>query len=135
VKLNIVAIKNFNDDELLDFVEFIRHRPIELRLIEFMPFDKNQWNNSKFISFYEQRKIIEDGLGIKLQKTDDLEKDKSQTSKTYSIEGYQGKIGFITSMSQNFCGGCNRLRVSADGNLFICLFDNREINLKEMLDL
>jgi cyclic pyranopterin phosphate synthase len=43
VKVNIVAIRNFNDDELLDFVEFIRERPIEMRLIEFMPFDKNQW--------------------------------------------------------------------------------------------
>ena len=72
-----MAIRNFNDDELLDFVEFIKQRPIELRLIEFMPFDKNQWNNKKFISFFEQRKIIEDGLGIQLQKTDDLLIDKS----------------------------------------------------------
>lgn len=56
------------------------------------------------------------------------------TSKTFSIPGYKGQIGFISSMSDNFCGGCNRLRMTADGNLKICLFDNREINIKEMID-
>ena len=60
--------------------------------------------------------------------------DPSSTAKIYSIPGYAGKIGFISSMSKHFCGGCNRLRLTADGNLKICLFDNREINLKSMID-
>ena len=54
-KLNVVAMRNFNDDELLDFVEFVKNRPIEVRFIEFMPFDKNQWENSKFLPFFEQK--------------------------------------------------------------------------------
>lgn len=57
----------------------------------------------------------------------------SSTSKGYRVDGYEGQIGFISSMSQHFCGGCNRLRLTADGHLKVCLFDNREVNLKDML--
>ena len=130
-KLNVVAMRNFNDDELLDFVDFIKSRPVELRFIEFMPFDSNSWNNKKFIPFTEQKKLIEDGLGLSL-KAEAL--DPNHTSKLYTLPGYLGKIGFISSMSNHFCGGCNRLRLTADGNLKICLFDNRELNLKEIID-
>ena len=59
VKLNVVAMKGFNDDELCDFVEFIKDKPMEVRFIEFMPFDKNDWNNSKMISYFQIRSIIE----------------------------------------------------------------------------
>ena len=51
-------MKGFNCDELIDFVEFVKERPIEVRFIEFMPFDKNQWKNDKFISYFEQKKVI-----------------------------------------------------------------------------
>lgn len=57
----------------------------------------------------------------------------SSTSKGYKIEGYEGQFGYISSMSKHFCGGCNRIRLTADGHLKVCLFDNREVNLKEML--
>ena len=85
------------------------------------------------MSYFDQKKIISDyyeTLGLSLNRQND---DFSATSKTYKIPGYQGSIGFISSMSDNFCGGCNRIRLTADGNLKICLFDNREINLKQML--
>ena len=126
-------MKGFNCDELIDFVEFVKERPIEVRFIEFMPFDKNQWENDKFMGYFEQKKIISDhyqALGLSLTRQND---DFSATSKTYKIPGYNGSIGFISSMSDHFCGGCNRIRLTADGNLKICLFDNRELNLKEML--
>ena len=58
----------------------------------------------------------------------------SSTSKGYRIPGYKGQIGYISSMSDHFCGGCNRMRLTADGNLKVCLFDNREVNLKQMLE-
>lgn len=60
--------------------------------------------------------------------------DPSSTSKIYTVDGHKGTIGFISSMTDHFCGGCNRLRLTADGNLKICLFDNREVNLKAMID-
>ena len=58
----------------------------------------------------------------------------SSTSKGYRIDGYAGQLGYISSMSKHFCGGCNRIRLTADGHLKVCLFDNREVNLKEMLE-
>jgi len=58
---------------------------------------------------------------------------KNETSKTYQIPGFSGKIGFITSMTHNFCGTCNRLRVTSDGNLKVCLFGNEEVSLRDMM--
>jgi molybdenum cofactor biosynthesis enzyme MoaA len=62
-----------------------------------------------------------------------LEDNKNDTSKGYIVKGYKGKIGFITSMTNHFCGSCNRLRLTADGNLKVCLFSNKEVNLRELL--
>lgn len=58
----------------------------------------------------------------------------SSTSRNYRLPGYTGTFGFISSMSNHFCGTCNRLRLTADGCLKVCLFDNREINLREMMN-
>ena len=58
VKLNVVAMRNFNDDELLDFIELTKERPIDVRFIEFMPFDQNDWKNKKFISMAEMHEVV-----------------------------------------------------------------------------
>jgi cyclic pyranopterin phosphate synthase len=57
----------------------------------------------------------------------------SSTAKDWKVPGYKGNFGFISSMSNHFCGTCNRLRLTADGCLKVCLFDNRELNLKELM--
>lgn len=57
----------------------------------------------------------------------------NDTSKGYQVPGYKGKVGVISSMSNHFCGSCNRLRITADGNLKVCLFSNKEVNLKQLL--
>lgn len=58
---------------------------------------------------------------------------KNDTSKTYEIPGFAGRMGFITSMTHNFCGSCNRLRITSDGNLKVCLFGNAEVSLRDIL--
>ena len=71
IKMNVVVMKGFNCDELIDFVEFVKERPIEVRFIEFMPFDKNQWKNDKFLSYFEQKKVISEyyeTLGLSLNR-------------------------------------------------------------------
>ena len=60
-----------------------------------------------------------------------LENGPNDTSKAYAVPGYKGQIGFITSMSEHFCGTCNRLRLTADGNLKVCLFGNTEVSLRD----
>jgi GTP 3',8-cyclase / cyclic pyranopterin monophosphate synthase len=130
VKLNVVAMKGFNDDEFADFAEMTRDREIDVRFIEFMPFAQNDWERDKFISYHDIRAQIKQRFSL-LECGDD---PKDSTSKGYRIPGFKGKLGFISSMSDHFCGGCNRLRLTADGNLKVCLFDNREVNLKHLIE-
>lgn len=132
VKLNVVAMKNFNDDELLDFIELTKEKPVDVRFIEFMPFDANDWKNDKFISMAEMHKTVTAKYGEMVAPIGG--ELASSTSKGYRVEGYEGQFGYISSMSKHFCGGCNRIRLTADGHLKVCLFDNREVNLKQLME-
>lgn len=69
----------------------------------------------------------------KFPKFEALENGPNDTSKAFAVPGYAGQIGFITSMSEHFCGTCNRLRITADGNLKVCLFGNTEISLRDAI--
>ena len=133
VKLNVVAMRNFNDDEFIDFIELTKDRPLDVRFIEFMPFDQNDWKNKKFISMQEMHQKVTSEYGEDLVRRIEGE-HISSTSKGYKVEGYAGQFGYISSMSKHFCGGCNRIRLTADGHLKVCLFDDREVNLKQMLE-
>lgn len=62
-----------------------------------------------------------------------LPNQPNDTSKAYKVAGFKGQVGFITSMTEHFCGSCNRLRITADGNLKVCLFGNKEISLKDAI--
>ncbi|KAI4111508.1 MAG: hypothetical protein LQ345_006765 [Seirophora villosa] len=130
LKLNVVVVRGVNEREIVPFVELGRENDIEVRFIEYMPFDGNKWSQQKMLSYKEMVAIIRQkypGL-CRLQ-----EEGKNETSKTWQIPGFRGKIGFITSMTENFCGTCNRLRITADGNLKVCLFGNSEVSLRDLL--
>lgn len=134
-KLNVVVTRGVNEGEIGDFVELTRDRPVDVRFIEFMPFDANSWSESKFVSFEEMLAAISRDTrfaDIELAKLDD---ETSSTSKGYRMEGFAGQLGFITSMSRPFCSGCNRLRVTADGNLKVCLFgdESQSVSLRDVL--
>ncbi|KAM4771440.1 molybdenum cofactor biosynthesis protein 1 isoform 2-T2 [Rhinophrynus dorsalis] len=129
VKVNCVVMRGLNEDELLDFVQLTEKQPLEVRFIEYMPFDGNKWNFKKMVSFQEMLDTIR-------QRWPELEKlptELSSTSKAYKVPHFEGHIGFITSMSEHFCGSCNRLRITADGNLKVCLFGNSEVSLRDWL--
>lgn len=88
-----------------------------------MPFDQNKWTNKKLLPYEEMLKTIRQHYGDRFEK---LDANKfNLTSKPFKVRSYQGQVGFITSMTNNFCSSCNRLRITADGNLkvrfvFIC---------------
>ncbi|XP_009473341.1 PREDICTED: molybdenum cofactor biosynthesis protein 1 [Nipponia nippon] len=129
VKVNCVVMRGFNEDELLGFVDFTKDLPLDVRFIEYMPFDGNKWNFKKMVSYKEMLDTIK-------QRWPELEKlpcEASSTSKSYKVPHFQGQISFITSMSEHFCGSCNRLRITADGNLKVCLFGNSEVSLRDHL--
>ncbi|EKG12392.1 MoaA/nifB/pqqE iron-sulfur binding conserved site [Macrophomina phaseolina MS6] len=129
LKINCVVMRGMNDREIIPFVELGREKDIEVRFIEYMPFDGNKWNKKKMISYQEMLDIIR----AKYPGLRQLEGHRNDTSKTWQIPGFVGKIGFITSMTHNFCGTCNRLRITSDGNLKVCLFGNTEVSLRDIV--
>ncbi|XP_017756293.1 PREDICTED: molybdenum cofactor biosynthesis protein 1 [Eufriesea mexicana] len=130
VKVNCVIMKGFNDDEIIDFVNLTKNHPIDIRFIEYMPFQGNKWNENKMVPFKEMKKLIRNTYP-NLQR---LPNKYNDTSKAYFVPGFTGQIGFITSMSDHFCSSCNRLRITADGNLKVCLFEGKgEVSLRDAL--
>ncbi|XP_048661200.1 molybdenum cofactor biosynthesis protein 1 isoform X4 [Marmota marmota marmota] len=129
VKVNCVVMRGLNEDELLDFVTLTKGLPLDIRFIEYMPFDGNKWNFKKMVSYKEMLDTIR-------QQWPELEKlpeEECSTAKAFRIPGFLGQVSFITSMSEHFCGTCNRLRITADGNLKVCLFGNSEVSLRDHL--
>lgn len=128
-KLNCVVMKNFNDDELCDFVEWTRERNVDVRFIEYMPFSGNRWQTEKLMPFNQMISTIK----TQFPDIKELPNGPNDTSKAFKVDGFQGQIGFITSMTEHFCGSCNRLRLTADGNLKVCLFGNKEVSLRDAI--
>ncbi|KAG8848020.1 hypothetical protein FRB96_001312 [Tulasnella sp. 330] len=129
VKLNTVIMKGVNDDEVLDFVEMARDVALIVRFIEFMPFSGNDWEKYKLVPSSELLARI-------AQRYPSMEKTKDElndTARSYTIPGFKGSFGFISSMSDHFCGTCNRLRITADGKIKVCLFDGAEISLRDQM--
>jgi GTP 3',8-cyclase / cyclic pyranopterin monophosphate synthase len=128
-KVNCVVMKNFNENEVCDFVEWTRDRAVDVRFIEYMPFSGNRWHTEKMLSFKDMMEMI-----LKqFPEFQALENGPNDTSKAYQVPGYKGQVGFITSMTEHFCGSCNRLRITADGNLKVCLFGNKEVSLRDAI--
>jgi len=128
-RINVVVMRKFNDMELVEFVEFTRTRPVHVRFIEFMPFDGNSWNETKMVPFYE----MEDVIRTAHPTLNRCEHSESDTAKEYRINNHKGTVGFITSMSNHFCSTCSRIRLTADGNLKVCLFGQTEVSLRDAL--
>ncbi|KAF9953844.1 Molybdenum cofactor synthesis protein 1 [Mortierella alpina] len=129
VKVNCVVMRGTNDKEVLDFVEFTRNKKVDIRFIEYMPFGGNKWKENKLVPYQELISNIQ-AVHPTFKKLID---DPNDTSKAYHVPGFAGQVGFITSMSDHFCGTCNRLRITADGNLKVCLFGNTEVSLRDMI--
>jgi GTP 3',8-cyclase len=129
LKINCVVMRGINDKEIIPFVELGREKDIDVRFIEYMPFDGNKWSRGKMFSYQEMLRIIRSEYSG-LYKVQDHAND---TSKTYQVPGFVGTIGFITSMTHNFCGSCNRLRITSDGKLKVCLFGQAEVNLRDLI--
>ena len=124
VKINVVMMKGLNDDEINDFVAWTKDTPVHVRFIEFMPFTGNRWTSNKVFSYHEMLELIESKYEvIKLQD------EKHDTAKKFQVPGHIGTFAVISTMSENFCGTCNRMRLTADGKMKNCLFSRTETDL------
>lgn len=124
VKVNAVSMRDFNEDEIEDFVAWSAREPIDIRFIEFMPFDGNRWAMDKVYSYGELMDRVKGKF--ELEKLTDGPND---TSRTWKVIGGAGSFGMIASMTAPFCDTCNRIRLTADGRLRNCLFSDAETDL------
>jgi molybdenum cofactor biosynthesis enzyme MoaA len=133
-KLNAVVVKGLNDHEVHDFVALTKDKPLSVRFIEFMPFtgpfafftslgkaltacSGNKWDSGKMVpSATLLQQITERFPGV-MKAADSL----NDTARSYHVPGHMGSFGFISSMSDHFCASCNRLRITADGQIKVCL--------------
>ncbi len=128
LKINVVVMAGVNDDELLDFMALTHDRPIHVRFIEYMPFQDNQWSQGGLLPYAEMRRLIETRYTLIPQT-----QEASAVSKDFTLPGFAGQVGFVTSMTQSFCGTCNRIRLTADGAIKSCLFHPSEVSLRDAM--
>lgn len=124
VKLNMVVMNGVNDDEVLEFIRLTRDFPLHVRFIEFMPFDGNHWKNNRLLSSQQLLERAKEHFEIV-----PLQNDKHDTAKKFKVLAYEGTFAFISTMSEPFCGDCNRIRLTADGKIKNCLFSKGELDL------
>ena len=124
VKLNVVVMKGINDNEVNDFIRLTKELPIHVRFIEFMPFDKNNWNNERLFSWQEV-------LHLAASEYDffPLQPAANDTAKSYQVYNHKGTFAVISTMTAPFCDTCNRIRLTADGKMKNCLFSEGEVDL------
>jgi cyclic pyranopterin phosphate synthase len=118
LKVNVVVINKLNDEEVPQFVELSKDLPIDVRFIEYMPFDGNKWSGKKLVPSMDLlSQIAASYPSTALQA---ISPGVSDTARTYRVKDYRGSFGFISSMTDHFCSGCNRLRLGADGSMKVC---------------
>lgn len=130
VKLNAVVMEGKNTEDIVPLVQLTKDLPISIRFIEEMPFngDGHEYSGIK----WNYLKILEE-----IQKHfPTMEKKKDplfSTSSNYTIPGHSGSVGIIAAYTRSFCGTCNRIRITPQGNLKTCLYDNGVLNIKQLI--
>jgi cyclic pyranopterin phosphate synthase len=131
IKINAVAMRGFTEEEVLDFVHLARNKAYVVRWIEFMPLDADQiWRKEDILTGGEIQRIIEATYGPLLPITTG---DPSETARRYTFSDGIGEVGFINPVSEPFCAQCDRIRITADGQLRTCLFATEETDLRAVI--
>jgi cyclic pyranopterin phosphate synthase len=129
VKVNAVAMRDLSQDEVGRFCAFARSTGFQVRFIEFMPLDGDRaWSPDSVLNGDELRARIE-----ALHPLEELPREPSATARVFRFADGRGEIGFVNPVSEPFCGDCNRLRLTADGQLRTCLFSMTETSLRDPL--
>jgi len=128
VKLNAVVMEGKNEEDILPLVELTRQYPIAVRFIEEMPFNGGDhaaslsWTYTRILEKIREQYLLEK-----------LPDEKHATAYRYQVPGFVGNIGVIAAFSRTFCGSCNRIRLTAQGVLKTCLYDNGVMNIRNLL--
>src|SRR5436189_15029 len=126
IKVNCVAIRGFTEEEVPALAELARRKPYVVRFIEFMPLDADQaWRGDDVLTGGEIRALIE-----KRWPLEEIPAKPSSTARRFRFADGAGEIGFVHPVSEPFCSSCDRIRLTADGQLRTCLFSRKEWDLK-----
>jgi cyclic pyranopterin phosphate synthase len=129
IKVNVVALKDFTEDEVLRFAEFARQHPYEVRFIEFMPLDADHaWTRDKVLPNADIVAMIDAVYPL-----EPVGRERHGTARRYRFADGTGEMGFISPVTEPFCGDCNRIRLTAEGELRTCLFSLTETDLRAPL--
>jgi GTP 3',8-cyclase len=130
LKINMVAIKGLNDDEIESFAQLTLHLPLTIRYIEYMPSGNGEeWREDNILTIPQIKNRLERIGNLVPIPSDQWD----GPAKRFRIEGAFGEIGLIGPVSSHFCDDCNRLRLTSDGKIRTCLFSDEEIDIKELL--
>src|SRR5881398_2442662 len=130
IKVNCVAIRGFTEEEVPALAALARRKPYVVRFIEFMPLDADEaWREDDVLSGAEIRAIVEERFGPLVE----LPAKASSTARRFRFADGIGELGFVNPVSEPFCSNCDRIRVTADGQLRTCLFSRREWDMKTPL--
>ena len=130
VRINFIALENQNTQDIIPILEVMKHYPVSVRFLEEMPF--NGGSKSFNTIAWDYKKIL-DHIQSEYNDITKLESPKTSTSINYKIKGHKGTFGLIPSFSRTFCGSCNRLRISATGDVITCLYGKPRMNLREVM--
>jgi GTP 3',8-cyclase len=126
IKVNCVAMRGFTEEEVLPFAELARRKPYSVRFIEFMPLDADHaWSEDRVLTGGEIRAMIDEVHPLEPEP-----RESHSTARVYRFRDGRGEIGFVNPVSEPFCGDCNRIRLTAEGNLRTCLFSMHETDLR-----
>jgi cyclic pyranopterin phosphate synthase len=126
IKVNCVAIRGFTETEVPALAELARRKPYVVRFIEFMPLDADgTWRDDEVLTGAEIRAIIEERWPLV-----EIRAKASSTARRFRFADGAGEVGFVNPVSEPFCSSCDRIRLTADGQLRTCLFSRREWDLK-----
>jgi GTP 3',8-cyclase len=130
IKINCVAVKGFTEEEVPALAELARRKPYVVRFIEFMPLDADQaWREDQVLTGGEIRALVEERFGALVP----VPAKPSSTARRFRFADGKGELGFVNPVSEPFCSSCDRIRLTADGQLRTCLFSRREWDLKTPL--
>ena len=128
-KVNVVILRGVNDDEILDFAAFARDTGRVVRFIEFMPLDaQGQWDKTQIVA---GREIFDQVSAV--WPLEAVDAGGSAPAERFRFRDGRGEIGLISSVTQPFCGTCNRLRLTSDGALRNCLFSDDELSVRDLI--
>ena len=129
IKVNCVAVRRFTEEEVPALAELARRKPYVVRFIEFMPLDADEaWREDEVLTGGEIRALIEERWPL-----EEIPAKPSSTARRFRFADGAGEIGFVNPVSEPFCSSCDRIRLTADGQLRTCLFSRREWDLKTPL--